>query len=205
MPSKARSTPVHSPVPGVIPDTITGPVSNRSPVATDADIAPAQAGGATAIDTETRRDRSRRTPRQALNDPRRDAPKALPSNDPKAATQPTASAPGRPASALGSADSERDERRHQRAVAREETDRGRGAKTGDHLQQGKSPSAAPSRRGRLALRETVSVELIAILVAGLIVGGILGALAAPGWFVGLIVATLTLILSPVLRRSPRHR
>lgn len=130
MPSKARSTPVHSPVPGVIPDTITGPVSNRSPVATDADIAPAQAGGATAIDTETRRDRSRRTPRQALNDPRRDAPKALPSKDPKAATQPTASAPGRPASALGSADSERDERRHQRAVAREETRRAGGNRSG---------------------------------------------------------------------------
>jgi serine/threonine-protein kinase RsbW len=36
------STPVDSPVPGVNPDTITRPVSNESPVATDPDIAPAQ-------------------------------------------------------------------------------------------------------------------------------------------------------------------
>jgi hypothetical protein len=204
MPSKARSTPVDSPAPGVIPHTIRGPVSDRLPVATGPDTAPAQAGGATAIDTETPRDHSGRTARHALNDPRRDAPKVRPSNDPKAATQPTASAPGRPASALGFAGSERDERRHQRAVAREGNDRRRGAKTGERLEQGKSPSAGPSRRGRLALGETVSVGLIAILVVGLIVGGILGALGAPGWFVGLLVATLTLILSPVLRRSPRH-
>jgi uncharacterized integral membrane protein len=58
--SKTRSTPVRSPAPGVIPDTITGPVSNGSPVATDPDLAPSQASAATAIDRETRRDRSRR-------------------------------------------------------------------------------------------------------------------------------------------------
>jgi uncharacterized integral membrane protein len=56
--SKTRSTPVNSPAPGVIPDTITGPVSNGSPVATDPDIAPAQPSAAT--DRETRRERSRR-------------------------------------------------------------------------------------------------------------------------------------------------
>ena len=56
--SKTRSTPVDSPAPGVIPDTITGPVANGSSVATDPDIAPRQPSGA--IDRETRRERSRR-------------------------------------------------------------------------------------------------------------------------------------------------
>jgi uncharacterized integral membrane protein len=54
--SKTRGTPVYSPAPGVIPDTITGPVTDGSPVATDPEVAPAQ----TPTDRETRRDRSRR-------------------------------------------------------------------------------------------------------------------------------------------------
>jgi uncharacterized integral membrane protein len=58
--SKTRGTPVYSPAPGVIPDTITGPVSSGSAVATDSDVAPAQPSATTAIDRETRRDRSRR-------------------------------------------------------------------------------------------------------------------------------------------------
>ena len=56
--SKTRSTPVNSPAPGVITDTITGPVDNGSPVATDPDVGPAQPSAAT--DRETRRERSRR-------------------------------------------------------------------------------------------------------------------------------------------------
>jgi Lipopolysaccharide assembly protein A domain len=52
--SKTRSTPVHSPAPGVIPDTITGPVSNGSSVASDPEIAPPQPSAATA--RETRRE-----------------------------------------------------------------------------------------------------------------------------------------------------
>jgi uncharacterized integral membrane protein len=56
--SKTRGTPAYSPAPGVIPDTITAPVSNGSPVATDPDIAPARPPDAT--DRETRRERSRR-------------------------------------------------------------------------------------------------------------------------------------------------
>jgi uncharacterized integral membrane protein len=56
--TKTRSTPIGSPTPGVIPDTITGPVSNGSPVMTDPELAPAQPSAAT--DRETRRDRSRR-------------------------------------------------------------------------------------------------------------------------------------------------
>lgn len=56
--SSTRSTPVYSPASGVIPDAITGPASNGSPVATDPDIAFAQPSAAT--DTETPRERSRR-------------------------------------------------------------------------------------------------------------------------------------------------
>ena len=58
--SKTRGTPVYSPAPGVIPDTITRPVRNGSAVATDSDVAPAPPSPTTAIDRETRRDRSRR-------------------------------------------------------------------------------------------------------------------------------------------------
>lgn len=38
--SKTRTTPIRSPAPGVIPDTITGPVRNGSPVATDPELPP---------------------------------------------------------------------------------------------------------------------------------------------------------------------
>jgi hypothetical protein len=40
--SKTRGMPVYSAAPGVIPDTITGPVSNASRVATGPDVAPVQ-------------------------------------------------------------------------------------------------------------------------------------------------------------------
>ena len=168
MVSKTRSTPVRSAAPGVIPDRVTGPVSNGSPVASDPDVAPAH----------------------------------------------TPAAPGQSDPARGSAATERDERRHHRAVAREgngrkraSTDDGRkrGAKTSDRLQQAKTQLAEPSRRGRLALGETVSLGLIGIVIVGLGVGAILGALGTPGWLVGLLVATLTLMLSAVLRRAPRQR
>jgi len=55
--SNTRSTP-HSPVPGVIPDTITGPANNGSPVANSPAIAAAHPAAATA--RETRREHSRR-------------------------------------------------------------------------------------------------------------------------------------------------
>jgi uncharacterized integral membrane protein len=55
--SKTRGTPVHSPAPGVIPDTITDPVTNGSPVATDPEIAPAPAA---ANGSETRGQHFRR-------------------------------------------------------------------------------------------------------------------------------------------------
>ena len=56
--SKTRSTPVRSPAPGVIPERVTGPVSNGSPVASDPDVAPAQASAET--DRETRTEHFRR-------------------------------------------------------------------------------------------------------------------------------------------------
>jgi uncharacterized integral membrane protein len=46
--------PVYSPAPGVIPDTILGPVTDGSPVATDPEVASAQASSATTTGRETR-------------------------------------------------------------------------------------------------------------------------------------------------------
>jgi len=119
---------------------------------------------------------------------------------------------GGPASARDSAASELDERRHQRAIAREgnggkrgaSTDEGRkrGAETRERLYRAKAQLAEPSRRGRLALGESVSLGLIGIVIVGLGVGAALGALGAPGWVVGVLVAALTLMLSAVLRRAP---
>jgi uncharacterized integral membrane protein len=55
--SKTRGMPLHSPAPGVIPERITGPVSNGSPVATDPDVAPTPSA---ATDGETRTEHFRR-------------------------------------------------------------------------------------------------------------------------------------------------
>jgi uncharacterized integral membrane protein len=63
--SETRSTPVDSPVGGAIPDTSTDPVSDWSLVATDPDLVPAEASDVTAIERETRRDRSRRKAHRA--------------------------------------------------------------------------------------------------------------------------------------------
>jgi hypothetical protein len=176
--SRTRSTPVNSPAPRVIPDTIADPDSNTSPT------------------------------------------------NGRVAAQPATSAHGHPASApQGSAASERDARRHQRAMVRERSVRERGAKAGDaqkrgtktgdarkrsartreRLNQARTRLEEPSRRGRVALGETVSLGLIGIVLAGLAVGAILGALGAAGWIIGLLVATLTLGLSAALRDSQRNR
>ena len=140
---------------------------------------------------------------QVLGDPERDAPEALAPTDREAATQPPAAGPPpRPDTASGSAAAERDKRRRQRTIERE----GHGAaKTGERLHQSKTRPMGTSLPGRLVLGETVSVGLIGIVAVGLIVGAILGGLGAPGWIIGLLVATLTVILSTVLRRSRRQR
>jgi hypothetical protein len=70
--SKTRNTPVQSPAPEVIGDTITGPVSNGSPVATDPALA--QASAAAAIDRETRRDRFRRKAHRTRSRPWHSSP-----------------------------------------------------------------------------------------------------------------------------------
>ena len=57
--SETRSTPV-SAAPGVIPDTITGPVSNGAPVALEPDVAATQSTTQSATGGETRVGRYRR-------------------------------------------------------------------------------------------------------------------------------------------------
>jgi hypothetical protein len=49
----------------------------------------------------------------------------------------------------------------------------------------------------------VSATSIAVLAAGGVLGGILGALTAPGWVIGLLAAALTVILSAVMRNYSR--
>ena len=58
--SKTRGTPVYPPARGVAPDTITGPVTNGSSVATGPEVAPAPAAAATASGSETRGQHFRR-------------------------------------------------------------------------------------------------------------------------------------------------
>jgi uncharacterized integral membrane protein len=58
--SKTRSRPVGSAAPRVIPDPITGPVSNGSRVAMDPDARPVQASAATEDGRETRAEHFRR-------------------------------------------------------------------------------------------------------------------------------------------------
>ncbi len=58
--STTSSSPVRSAAPGVIPEAITSPVSNGSPVASDGDLTPAQASDATATGIETRGEHFRR-------------------------------------------------------------------------------------------------------------------------------------------------
>jgi hypothetical protein len=116
-------------------------------------------------------------------------------------TQPAKPAHGQPESGRDSAPSERDERRdreerqHQRAARREANGPEPGAKASGRLHQAQSQATAPSGRTRLALGKTVPLRLIGIIVVGLIVGAILGAASAPGWVIGLLVATVTVILS----------
>jgi uncharacterized integral membrane protein len=58
--TKTRGTPVRSPVPGVIPEPVTGPVTNGPPLARDVDVAPAQPIDQTASAEETSGARLRR-------------------------------------------------------------------------------------------------------------------------------------------------
>lgn len=64
MPTETR-TPVRSPVPGVIPEPVTGPVSDVPPLARDAEPAPGQSISHTASGTETSGARFRRKAHRA--------------------------------------------------------------------------------------------------------------------------------------------
>jgi uncharacterized integral membrane protein len=62
--SEARSSPARWAAAGVIPDPITGPVSNGSPAATGSELTPAQVSAPTANDSETRGEHFRRKGRR---------------------------------------------------------------------------------------------------------------------------------------------
>jgi uncharacterized integral membrane protein len=64
MRTQTHVTPVQSPVPGVIPEPITGPVSDGAPAAREAEHAPAQPIARTASGEETRGGRFRRKARR---------------------------------------------------------------------------------------------------------------------------------------------
>src|SRR5581483_1658655 len=100
--------------------------------------------------------------------------------------RPARAARVRPDPARGSAAFEREERQHQRAEVREENGPGHRAKTGERLHKAKA----------------LPLGLIGIVVIGLIAGAFLGAASVPGWIIGLLVATLTVILSAGLQRFP---
>jgi hypothetical protein len=91
------------------------------------------------------------------------------------------------------------------AAAHDANGPGPGAKTGERLHQATSQPTGPSGRTRLALGKTVPLRLIGVIFVGLIVGAILGAVSAPGWVIGLLVATVTVMLSAVLQRFSRIR
>ncbi len=188
---KTRSTRVRSPSTSVIRDSVTDPVGNGSQVPTEP---------TTSADV---------------------SPGALPLRDRNAATVSAPPAPRGTGSARVSADSERDERRHQRAAVRarngaamreqngaatrERNGQEPHVKSGERLQQGKTQPAVRAKRTRLALGNTVLLGMIGIIVVGLVAGGILGGLSVPGWVIGLVVATVTVIFSTVLLRFPRIR
>lgn len=65
MRTQTPATPVRSPVPGVIPEPIAGPVSDGVPATHEAELAPAQPTAQTASGGETRSGRFRRKARRS--------------------------------------------------------------------------------------------------------------------------------------------
>jgi hypothetical protein len=63
--------------------------------------------------------------------------------------------------------------------------------------------SAPAPPRRMALRDSVSITLIAVLAGGGVLGAILGALNVTGWVIGVLVAGLTVVVSAILRRYSR--
>ena len=61
----------------------------------------------------------------------------------------------------------------------------------------------PASQRRMTLRDSTSINVIAVLAAGGVVGAILGALSASGLVIGLVVAGVTVVLLAALRRFVR--
>lgn len=103
-----------------------------------------------------------------------------------------------PPSAAERHDAERTERRRQRAAAHKApTPRAR------RLKGSTTSTSVPTPARHMTVRDLVSISLIAVLVAGGVLGAILGALSAPGWVIGLLVAGLAVVLPAFLRRDSR--
>jgi hypothetical protein len=93
---------------------------------------------------------------------------------------------------------ERTERRRQRAASHKApTRKARG------LTPATESTNVPTPPRHMTLRDSVSIALIGVLVAGGVLGAILGALSVTGWVIGLLTAGLTILLTAVLRRYSR--
>jgi len=55
----------------------------------------------------------------------------------------------------------------------------------------------------MTLRDSTSINLIAVLAAGGVLGAVLGALSASGLVIGLLVAGVTIVLLTALRQYAR--
>jgi hypothetical protein len=122
-----------------------------------------------------------------------------PHNDPS--STPAAGDPAAVASPAEQITAERTERRRQRAAAHQTpTSPGapRRARRRERPSDSRTPRTPPRR---MSFRDSVSVTLIAMLVAGGALGAILGALSVPGWVIGVLAAGLTVVLAAVARRS----
>jgi hypothetical protein len=142
-------------------------------------------------------------PTVAADDPsaRKNADRTVASQQPDA-DEGTASADGI-TSVTDSLTAERTERRRQRAAAQKvpgPADEPRRARRRERLPSSTS-AVAPSRR--MTLRDSVSIDLIAVLAAGGVLGAVLGGLDVAGWVIGVVVAGLTVVVSAILRRYSR--
>lgn len=124
----------------------------------------------------------------------------MPAQSPSDGTPPPAVSPASPAEQLAD---ERTERRRQRAAAHDVSAAPRQPRRAGRREPPTRSTSAPTPARRMTLRDSASVTLIAVLAMGGILGAILGAVGAPGWIIGLLVAGLTVVVSAMLRRYSR--
>ena len=96
---------------------------------------------------------------------------------------------------------ERTERRRQRAAAQEASRPSGEPRRARRREALPASTSTPARR--MTLRDSVSISLIAVLAAGGVLGGVLGALNVAGWVIGALAAGLTVVVSALLRRYSR--